>query len=352
MIDFNNILGITSLEGEIKTKQWEIANISMQIVKLKAQLQKASTFKIEDIMDYVVNIVNMSSGNNYHYKLIEEKRNSKIIGYAASLIGINDHIKYNTTRYWEEVENGNIINLGKLKGNKKPESFIFYQRDDNRKALQINYQEKYKIIFDFIDTMILYRLFTGEIDARVIKGIYREYVSKLGQGKSKKLENKYYKKSPNINNKYERTDNMNENNELLEYIYENAKMGVKSLTDLINEINGKDNKIKKIVEGELKGYENFVKESEKLLKKYKVEPKEKGMFANISSKMGIKMEMMKDNSDARVADMLTKGFTMGNIDIAKKIDRFEGDAKNDILKLAKRLLKFGEENIELLKPYL
>lgn len=145
---------------------------------------------------------------------------------------------------------------------------------------------------------------------------------------------------------------MNENNELLEYIYENAQMGVKSLTDLINEINGKDNKIKKIVEGELKGYENFVKESEKLLKKYKVEPKEKGMFANISSKMGIKMEMMKDNSDARVADMLTKGFTMGNIDIAKKIDRFEGDAKNDILKLAKRLLKFGEENIELLKPYL
>ena len=62
--------------------------------------------------------------------------------------------------------------------------------------------------------------------------------------------------------------------------------------------------------------------------------------------------MMKDNSDARIADMLTKGFTMGNVDITKKIDRFEGDADKEILKLAKELLKFGEESIEYLKPYL
>ena len=64
------------------------------------------------------------------------------------------------------------------------------------------------------------------------------------------------------------------------------------------------------------------------------------------------MEMMKDNSDARVADMLIKGFTMGNVDISKKIDRFSKDVDKDILDLAKELLKFGEKNIELLKPYL
>jgi hypothetical protein len=145
---------------------------------------------------------------------------------------------------------------------------------------------------------------------------------------------------------------MNENNELLLYIYENASMGVKSTTTLIRTINNKDNKIKKILEGQLKGYENFVKDSEKLLKKYKVEKKEKGFIADISSYMGIKMEMLKDNSDARVADMLTKGFTMGNLDITKKIDMYEKDADKDILNLAKKLLDFGKENIELLKPYL
>ena len=38
---------------------------------------------------------------------------------------------------------------------------------------------------------------------------------------------------------------MNENNELLEYIYQTAEMGVFSTTKLIEDINGKENKIKK-----------------------------------------------------------------------------------------------------------
>lgn len=145
---------------------------------------------------------------------------------------------------------------------------------------------------------------------------------------------------------------MNENNELLEYIYQNANMGVKSCTNLIKILNGKDNKIKKIVEGELKGYENFVKKAEKLLNKNGIKPKNKSIMNDMMAKMGMEMEMMKDNSDSRVADMLTKGFTMGNVDISKKIDRFEGDADKEILKLAKEMLDFGQKNIEFLKPYL
>ena len=146
---------------------------------------------------------------------------------------------------------------------------------------------------------------------------------------------------------------MNENNELLLYIYQNAKMGVTSCTDLIRILNNTDNKIKKIVEGELKGYEEFVKKAEKLLKKNGItEPKDKGMMADLMTKMGMNMELMKDNSDSRIADMLTKGFTMGNIDIQKKIDNFEDDADKDILKLAKELLEFGKVNIDLLKKYL
>jgi hypothetical protein len=145
---------------------------------------------------------------------------------------------------------------------------------------------------------------------------------------------------------------MNENSELLQYLYQDADMGVKSLTNLINTINGKDNKIKKIVEGELKGYENYLKEIKKIMKKHKIEPQSKGMMADISSWMGIKMEMIKDNSDARIADMLTKGFTMGVVDLTKRIDKYKKDANRDILSLAKKMLDFSNTNIELLKPYL
>ena len=145
---------------------------------------------------------------------------------------------------------------------------------------------------------------------------------------------------------------MDENTELLLYIYQNAKMGVNSCTELIRILNSKDNKIKMVVEGELKGYENFVKKSEKLMRDFNITPKDKGVISNIMSKMGIDMEMMKDNSDARIADMLTKGFTMGDVDIGKKIDRYEGDCDKEIIKLAKELLEFGKANIEFLKPYL
>ena len=145
---------------------------------------------------------------------------------------------------------------------------------------------------------------------------------------------------------------MDENKELLEYIYQNIDMGIKALNNLINAINDKDNKIKKIIEGEIKGYENYLKECKKIMKKYKIEPKSKGIMADIGNYLGTKMEMMKDNSDARIADMLTKGFTMGVVDITKRIDNYKGDADKDILNLAKKLLKFSEENIDFLKPYL
>ena len=84
---------------------------------------------------------------------------------------------------------------------------------------------------------------------------------------------------------------MDKNVELLEYIYQDADMGVKSLTNLINAINNKDNKIKKLVEEKLKGYEEILKKSKKLLKDYQAEPKSKGLKADLGSLMGIKMEL-------------------------------------------------------------
>ena len=145
---------------------------------------------------------------------------------------------------------------------------------------------------------------------------------------------------------------MNENNELLTYIYQVASMGVTSTTTLINTIKNTNNKIKKIVEDELKEYESFLKESKKLLKKNKIVPKDKCFMVEIMSKMGIKMEMLKDNSDTSIAEMLIQGFTMGVVEMEHKIDRYKENADRSIIKLAKRLLKYQQESIEILKPYL
>lgn len=145
---------------------------------------------------------------------------------------------------------------------------------------------------------------------------------------------------------------MNENIELLEYIYKNAEMGVYSSEKLIQDINKKENKIKKVIEGILKGYENFKQESKKYIKKTKCELKKSPLMAKISSSVTMKMEVAKDNSDSAIAKILTQGLTMGCVDISAKIDRYEKDANKKILKLAKDYLKFQKEAIDLLKDYL
>jgi hypothetical protein len=145
---------------------------------------------------------------------------------------------------------------------------------------------------------------------------------------------------------------MDENLELLEYIYKDANMGTETVTTLIKTIHDKDNKIKKDIEDVLKNYEKYVKKTKKLIEKHKLKVKEESAASKMGAWMGIKTELIKDNSDARIADMLIKGLTMGVIDVSKKIDNFKGDVDNDIIKLASEFKDFQNDSINKLKNYL
>jgi uncharacterized protein (DUF305 family) len=147
-------------------------------------------------------------------------------------------------------------------------------------------------------------------------------------------------------------DIMKEKNELLMHIYETCDMGVKSTTKLIDLLRDKDNKIKKLLEDELKEYEKFLVKSEKLLKKNKVEPEGAGMMAEMMAKMSMKMDVKKDNSDSNIAGILTEGFTMGIINMNKKIEAYRDDCDNSIIDLATDIVKFQEKEIKNLKCYL
>ena len=141
-------------------------------------------------------------------------------------------------------------------------------------------------------------------------------------------------------------------NELLEYIYNDALMGTKSMKTLLNTLNDKDNKIKDVVEDILKEYDSYLKECKKLLSKQKITPEKPSILAEIGSFMGIKMEMIKDNSDSRVADMIIKGLNMGVIDLGKKIEDFKDKADKSTLSLAKRMKEMQADEIEALKKFL
>lgn len=145
---------------------------------------------------------------------------------------------------------------------------------------------------------------------------------------------------------------MDENIELLEIIYKNAEMGVFTVNKLLKELEEKENKIKKLAKEELDTYEKYKEESEELIKKYDYDLEKNKLTSKIMSSMGISKEVDSDNSDASIAHMLTEGITMGIVDIQTKIDNYKDSVNKDILKLAKKFLKFQSDEVEKLKEYM
>lgn len=145
---------------------------------------------------------------------------------------------------------------------------------------------------------------------------------------------------------------MDENLELLEYIYKDSDMSVITLEKLLQELNDKDNKIKKKTEEILKSYEDFLSRSKKLLNKFDSPLEENSYIAKMGAKMSIKKEVKSDNSDAAIADMLIKGISMGSIDIEKRITNYKEVVNKKYLDFASEFLKFQQKTIEELKAFL
>ena len=145
---------------------------------------------------------------------------------------------------------------------------------------------------------------------------------------------------------------MDENLELLEYIYKNSEMGVFTIKTLLKDLNEKENKIKKLADDQMKEYNKFQDESKKLIKKYNYELKTSGIMAKMGSSMGIKKEVKKDNSDSAIAHLLTEGITMGVVDMETKLKNYKDTVDKKIYNLGKEFLKFQQGEIEKLKEYM
>lgn len=146
--------------------------------------------------------------------------------------------------------------------------------------------------------------------------------------------------------------NMNENKELLILIYDNAKMGISSTKKLLELIKEKDNKIKFLLEEEHQKYTDILKKCEKLMKQHKIKSEHSTVLKDLTANTAMTIEVNKDNSDAKIASLLSRGFSMGNITIEAKIKDYEKEASKETLKLAKELLAFGENQVEILKSYI
>ena len=145
---------------------------------------------------------------------------------------------------------------------------------------------------------------------------------------------------------------MDDTQEFLTYLYQDSDMALDNLTHLINKINKKDNKIKKVVEGLIKGYENYLVKIKTYMKENNYEIQSKPLISKVGAYFGINMEVMKDNSDSKMADMLIQGLTMGVLNVTKKLDTYKNDVPKEVISLGKEFKKFQQEGIGFLKKFL
>ena len=145
---------------------------------------------------------------------------------------------------------------------------------------------------------------------------------------------------------------MKEKNELLLHVYKDCDMSVTTLTELLDDLKEKDNKIKGVVEDLLKEYQSFLNRSKECLEKENVPLETEGVMTKMMANMGVSKEVKHDNSDSSIADLLIKGISMGSIDMEKKLEDYKKEVEKGDLKFAKEFLKFQQNAIDKLKKFL
>ena len=142
---------------------------------------------------------------------------------------------------------------------------------------------------------------------------------------------------------------MGKDAEFLNYIFQNAKMGVTGIDNIKDKIY--DDELKNIIATQKKEYQKIVDEATKLLNDLGVSEKDIGKMAQVMTYITANLELLKDDSTSNIAKMMIEGSNKGIIEINKNLNSYNNMNQN-VIKIAKKLLAKEKNNIDELKIYL
>jgi hypothetical protein len=142
---------------------------------------------------------------------------------------------------------------------------------------------------------------------------------------------------------------MNENAELLNYIYQNAQMGVITTDQLI--YIAEDDDFKAVLAAHLEEYRSIFSEAREQLNRNGYDEKGISTCSKIKTYICVRLQTAKDHTPSHVAEMLILGSIMGILDATKNLKKYQ-DADEEIRNLMQRLLAFEEDNAQQLKDFL
>ena len=139
-----------------------------------------------------------------------------------------------------------------------------------------------------------------------------------------------------------------DNEELLDYVYQNAEMGVNSISKLM-EITD-DTEFMRQLDTQKNEYTAMKNDAEKLLRERGMTEDDLSAFDRMRTYVMINMQTLKDKSTSHIAEMLMQGSTMGIVQALRKLREYT-QVDEAVQKLMKKLLEMEEHNFEQLKKY-
>lgn len=142
---------------------------------------------------------------------------------------------------------------------------------------------------------------------------------------------------------------MNENIELLNFIYQNSQMGVITIEMLIEIV--QDDKFKSHLESQYNEYKAINEEAKSILNANGYDEKGINFLEKIKTYFMLNLQTLTDKSASHIAEMLMTGSNMGIINAIKNLKKYS-NAQFEILELISRLLYLEENNVQELKQFL
>lgn len=147
-----------------------------------------------------------------------------------------------------------------------------------------------------------------------------------------------------FNRKNEDTDNI----DLLNYIYNNAKIGSQNIANILNKVNNQ--KLQNTLLNKLTQYQGIANQASELLDNLNETPKEKPID-KLSNKAGIAVNTLTDTSTSHIAEIMINESTTDIIGLTKKMNENINCPQN-VSDLYNDLINIEEQNTEDLKQFL
>lgn len=145
-------------------------------------------------------------------------------------------------------------------------------------------------------------------------------------------------------------DIMRDEIELLEYIFQNSKIGVENIMRIRKE-RKKSDELDEVLKDMVLNYRKIANASRTMIERRTKKTRDISILSKLATYMNVKLNGINEDSISSVATILIQASTIGKTEILDRIDEYRVKSKN-VENVANRLIQLEEQNIERLNLFL